>query len=166
MWPEFGGTKQVSIRQFFTTKTIASEGNCTNKSNSSDTNRKRTGQMNLLGFVKKIPKTSTSEKTQPSEELVSSQDSIGSFLEEQPKVKPVENQSSAEWKRLFNAKPVPVCTGHNLTCVRRKVKKAGPTQGKEFYCCPKTAIKPEGHPETRCSFFQWVNQKASKDKNN
>ncbi|OTF77010.1 hypothetical protein BLA29_009688 [Euroglyphus maynei] len=73
--------------------------------------------------------------------------------------KALPNQSE-KWRQLLETKSkieqIPLCTGHGLPCVRRKVRKSGTNHGREFYQCSKPSLKPEGHPETRCNFFQWI----------
>src|SRR5690606_22679769 len=69
---------------------------------------------------------------------------------------PNKQSQSEKWKAFFAHGTVPKCTGHGLPCVKRKVRKEGPTQGREFYCCPKTSVGPSSHPESRCNFFKWV----------
>lgn len=70
--------------------------------------------------------------------------------------------NSQEWQNIFPktvsppSSGPPLCSGHKLPAVKRKVKKAGPRQGHEFYGCPKIAAAPVGHPETRCDFFRWI----------
>ncbi|KPM06094.1 Endonuclease/Exonuclease/phosphatase-like protein [Sarcoptes scabiei] len=71
---------------------------------------------------------------------------------------------TAEWGKLFDRTEkliVPICSGHKIPCIRRTVQKSGPNQGREFFSCSKTSIKPLGHPETRCDFFQWIPPKDS-----
>lgn len=69
---------------------------------------------------------------------------------------------AGKWAAIFSQAPPPLCAGHNLPCVRRKVRKEGPTQGKEFFACQKSSVGPKDHPDSRCNFFQWVNS-ASKN---
>lgn len=67
-----------------------------------------------------------------------------------------------QWKALFRQEPPPLCTGHLLPCVKRKVRKPGATFGREFYACTKNSVGPADHIESRCNFFRWVGSKQTK----
>jgi len=60
------------------------------------------------------------------------------------------------WSKLFQAPaPAPLCSGHQDQCVKRKVTKKGPNQGREFYCCPRGEGRADD-PKARCNFFKWA----------
>ena len=52
-----------------------------------------------------------------------------------------------QWGDIFES-PRPLCL-HGLVCCERKVKKDGPNQNRQFYCCPKGDA---------CNFFAWKQQ--------
>lgn len=56
---------------------------------------------------------------------------------------------------LKTALIAPLCRGHKLPCVQRKVKKPGPTLGKAFWSCALPHGRPND-PKARCSTFQWI----------
>ncbi|GAB1598145.1 DNA-(apurinic or apyrimidinic site) lyase 2-like [Argonauta hians] len=66
------------------------------------------------------------------------------------------NSQALAWKTLLKGPPpAPLCSGHNEACILRTVKKAGPTQGRQFFTC----ARPDGasnNLEARCNFFKWV----------
>jgi len=64
--------------------------------------------------------------------------------------------SKEAWSKLFQAPaPAPLCSGHQDQCVKRKVTKKGPNQGREFYCCPRGEGRADD-PKARCNFFKWA----------
>lgn len=87
--------------------------------------------------------------------------SNNSFAFASPNKSPIKSLSGG-WAEIFAQEPPPLCTGHNLPCVKRKVRKVGPTQGKEFFACQKSSVGPKDNPDTRCNFFQWANKHTTK----
>ncbi|CAM9683552.1 unnamed protein product, partial [Ascophyllum nodosum] len=45
-----------------------------------------------------------------------------------------------------------VCTGHQEACALRTVRKEGPNQGRQFYCCARQ------ESDGRCSTFMWADE--------
>jgi len=79
------------------------------------------------------------------------------LVEESFTQKVVDHQESkAAWGKLFKApRPNPLCPGHQEECVKRKVNKKGPNQGREFYCCARGEGRADD-PNARCNFFKWA----------
>ncbi|CAM9789806.1 unnamed protein product, partial [Discosporangium mesarthrocarpum] len=48
----------------------------------------------------------------------------------------------------------PFCSGHNEPCALRTVRKEGPNQGREFYCC----ARAQGE---QCEHFKWTDEEPS-----
>ncbi len=57
------------------------------------------------------------------------------------------------WQAIQQQLKPPLCKGHRVPCVIRTVKKRGPNQGRQFWCCS----LPDGLPPTgRCEHFEWT----------
>ena len=183
LWPEFGrGTSQSSIKNFFLSAnrsemiaTMQSKFSPTKKSMASPQKsfkdkRKKNLQLHVSKnsvkyyFQSLKPKIVENEKIendseiQPTSVESSPEDLIVVFdNSNNVSFSDYSTQSvSQQWKALFRQEPPPLCSGHKLPCIKRKVKKAGPQQGREFYACPKSSVGPSDHPESRCNYFQWV----------
>jgi len=65
-------------------------------------------------------------------------------------------QAGEAWRNLRKrmAASTPRCLGHGEACQIRKVKKAGPNQGREFWTCPRPE-GPKSRRECNCGFFVW-----------
>lgn len=153
-WKKFASSRrQRSITSFFKPrpeKTEEEEQEATESSASQPKKAKVTPKqqsLNCFAVYKRPPGTGT---------LV---EAAASSSQQPASVSPVPS-SSQEWQNIFanssTASAPPLCSGHKLPAVKRKVRKAGPRQGHEFYSCPKLAAAPKGHPETRCDFFRWI----------
>jgi len=88
------------------------------------------------------------------EEIVHQEKDVAQTLMEE--VSLVRKENKAAWGKLFKApKPAPLCAGHQEECVKRKVNKKGPNQGREFYCCARGEGRADD-PNARCNFFKWA----------
>ena len=158
-WPEFDPIKQPgSIRRFLTSNR-SKENQNNDQSGSSSHNQsiidklktKPLQQTKISSFLTGV-KQIRSQQQQP---LATQTIAIDSTT-----VTNAPTDQSEKWRQLLEAKSktehIPLCTGHGLPCVRRKVRKSGTNFGREFYQCPKPSLKPDGHPETRCNFFRWI----------
>lgn len=76
---------------------------------------------------------------------------------------PVPARALDTWASLLRPLPPPLCrcTVDPVPAVLRRVRKAGPTQGRSFYTCPKPQGAP-GHPAAACSLFLWADVWARK----
>lgn len=159
-WKEF--SSQSSIKRFFV-QNPDRPNSSESQSNQKKEKRVKVEQKSVLSYFS-LYKTTTTKKA-PSKVEVVSNDCPEESCEPDRPASPssptqVERQQSQknQWKQLFYTTPtVPLCSGHNLPCVRRQVRKPGDNLGRTFYSCPKpSAIGPSDHPGTRCNFFKWV----------
>ncbi|XP_057947893.1 DNA-(apurinic or apyrimidinic site) endonuclease 2 isoform X4 [Malania oleifera] len=67
------------------------------------------------------------------------------------------NAALLEWQRIqqLMQNSIPLCKGHNESCVPRIVKKAGPNYGRRFFVCAR-AEGPASNPEANCGYFKWA----------
>ncbi|KAL9142171.1 hypothetical protein ABFS82_14G151400 [Erythranthe guttata] len=81
----------------------------------------------------------------------------------QPSEKEKNNVAVVEWQRIQKLMhtSIPLCKGHNESCVSRVVKKSGPNSGRRFYVCAR-AEGPASNPEANCGFFKWATAKSKK----
>ncbi|KAH7640343.1 hypothetical protein HUG17_7810 [Dermatophagoides farinae] len=143
-WPEFDPIKQRgSIRHFLTTTKPNINQNQNDQFGSSSSDQIIIKNLNQI---------------RPQQQPLMTTQTIAN--DEATTVTIAMPNQSEKWRQLLDAKSkiehIPLCTGHGLPCVRRKVRKTGINYGREFYQCSKPSLKPEGHPETRCNFFRWI----------
>lgn len=145
MWPEF--KSKGTIEKFLELKTI-NVTIATSKQNE-EKNKTKLRQSKISTFLTGIKKMENLEDNCANQSITIN--SIKHIDSNSPEI-------SNKWKQLFHKEKekIPLCSGHRLPCVRRKCIKSGPNKGREFYSCSKPSLKPEGHPETRCKFFQWI----------
>ncbi|TYZ51968.1 hypothetical protein PybrP1_009065 [[Pythium] brassicae (nom. inval.)] len=67
-----------------------------------------------------------------------------------------------EWRRVLSGEPprTPLCFCQQPT-VLRTVLKSNDNWGRKFFVCTKPAGE-KGHPDARCEFFQWADDRSSK----
>lgn len=145
VWPEFA-KQQSSIKQYFSIN--ANQNQQINKNQDESVKKSKSKQTSMLSFVQKYSNDSIKN-------VEDNKKSLENRLE--PKiVKPNQCNVANQWHKIFEKETPPLCSGHNLPCVRRKVKTPGSNQGREFFACSKTSLGSSDHPESRCGFFRWV----------
>lgn len=150
LWPEFV-LQQSSIRKFLSNNRSTSA-----KCDSVKQIKKlKSKQTNLLGFVERYSAVQIQpEQTQQLSQPTAKPNSQISQSSSQPN----NTSIASQWRQVFEQTPAPLCSGHGLPCVRRKVKKAGNTQGREFWSCSKASLGTSDHPDSRCNFFRWTSK--------
>ncbi|KAG5188284.1 Endonuclease/exonuclease/phosphatase [Tribonema minus] len=63
--------------------------------------------------------------------------------------------AKSAWQALLAKRPPPVCSGHREPAVERTVLKAGPNQGRRFYCCARGEGDWPKDPNARCNYFEF-----------
>ncbi|GLD93183.1 hypothetical protein PINS_up001775 [Pythium insidiosum] len=165
---EFAG-KQQTIKAFLSTSsdtpphpftTISS-----NPVNGRNTTPKPRGQQSITAFFgsqqsrkqpKTPPKVSTAQPLGATSEPI---DPVFAHLKRQ-----LADAEQDKWKAVLSgqAPKTPMCHCGQPT-VMRSVLKTNENWGRKFYVCTRPAGE-KGHPDARCEFFQWADQRGSQNK--
>ena len=152
-FPEFAG-KQQKVSHFFTSNAKRPIAD-TSADKNLPKKPKVQQQSKLSSFftVSSKPKEQTqSSKSNVEQNNSELDDDMPNILEN---IKKQEAKVSA-WKALFKGPPeAPCCKGHGEPSVLRTVKKKGPNNGRQFWCCARGEGRADD-PKARCDFFKWV----------
>jgi len=158
-FPEFQG-KQLSIKELFSTS-AKRERSPENTLKVLPVKKSKTSNTKITNFFmpkNAVAKTSTIAETEYHQ--LSNQKSTNqsiSFLSTGITAPTDRNgESKAAWGKLFRpAAPAPRCTKHQEECLKRRVTKKGPNQGRQFYVCPRGEGRSDD-PNASCNFFKWA----------
>ena len=153
------GSKQASLSAFFPTSLKKEPGSFKTELNKDKVqpNTKVQTEENLNNNTSKVKFSSSSPELSASSSVVSTNSVITTeetILKKQSSVK--------AWSCLLGGlPPPPLCPGHKEPCELKTVKKSGPNKNKQFYACARPD-GPSGNKESRCNFFQWLNDRQKK----